>query len=94
MRYLIITWTILALSSCNYERIYINDVDKLLSNQLDNNDRQLAKIKEEIKKFKIETITKNVQLIDRLETLHRQLLTLNDSIDTLSEEQKIFRALY
>jgi hypothetical protein len=92
MRYLIVTWTILTLSSCNYERVYISDVDKLLSNQVDNNERQLDKIKEEIKRFKIERIKENILLIDRLESLHENLLTLNDSIDTLDKGQRIYKA--
>lgn len=82
----------MTLSSCNYERIYISDVDKLLSNQLVNNEQQLNSIKAEIKRFKIDKIEKNILLIDRLESLHRQLLTLNDSIDTFDKGQQIHKA--
>jgi hypothetical protein len=92
MRYIIVTWTILTISSCTYERIYISDVEKLLSNQLENNREQLDNIKNQIKEFKINKIKKNTLLIERLENIHSELLALNDSIDALEKEQKIYKA--
>jgi hypothetical protein len=92
MRYIIITWTILAFSSCTYERIYISDVEGLLSNQLENNLGQIENIKTQIKEYKIEKIKKNTLLIERLERIHSDLLALNDSIDSLEKGEKVYKA--
>ena len=91
-QFLLILLTVMG-TSCNYERVFIGDVDRLTDNQMKNNRIEIDKIKEEIKQFKIENRKKNILLIDNLDKLHLNVQNLNDSIDLVSRSTALDKAI-
>jgi hypothetical protein len=75
----------LLLTSCNYERVFISDVDKLTLNRLENNRIEIAEIKKELKQAKIDQVKENIDLINRLDRVHESILKLSDSIESFNK---------
>lgn len=82
---------ILSVSSCTYERIYVDDVEMMLTNQLKNNTIEIGRIRNELQKLQIETIDRNINLMARMEILHTDVLLFLDSLDRLARDQRILR---
>lgn len=76
----------LILTNCTYEKVLLNDVDKLVSNQMENNRVEIDRIKREIKGLGIEKLGKNVSLMNRLDTLHENVVRLNNIVDTVDQD--------
>lgn len=79
----------LSLSSCTYERIYVDDVEAILTNQMKNNVIEISRIRSELQNLGIDKLEKNINLIARTETLHTDVLLFLDSIDVMTKEQRI-----
>lgn len=91
MKRLIIILVIISIwTSCQpYERIYIDDVERVVSNQLDNNVSKIEDVERELRQLKIDSIKKNIELLKRLKTLHLELINVNDSIDNSNRLQSV-----
>jgi hypothetical protein len=80
-----LTWT-----GCHsYERIYIDDVELVVSNQLENNVSQINDVERELRQLSIDSIKKNIALLKGLKQLHSELITVYDSIDRGDRNQSL-----
>jgi len=77
----------LSLSSCTYERIYIGDVEQLLNTQLINNEAQIEVLKSDLNRYKISKIQKNVTFIENIERIHQELLSVSDSMESMTQAE-------
>jgi hypothetical protein len=93
MRQILVISIALFLSSCNYERIFISDVDKLVANQVENNRYEIDRIGAELKDWKIDKRKKNITLLSHLDEFHNKVLSLNDSIDIGDKDSAIHKAI-
>lgn len=86
MQRLFVVLSMTILISCSYERIFIGDVDKLTTNQTQNNRLEIDEIKKGLIDAKIDTFPENMDLLSRLENQHKSIYVLSDSIDFLDRE--------
>ena len=93
MRLVLMIFLTTLTTSCNYERVFIGDVDKLTANQMENNQIEIDRIKREIKEFKIENREGNISLMDKLDQLHESVRVLNDSIDLVDKNTALSRTI-
>jgi hypothetical protein len=73
----------------SYERIYIDDVEQVVSNQLENNVSKIGDVERELRQLKIDSLKKNTELLSRLKQLHSELQSVNDSIDQGDQHQSL-----
>ena len=86
MRQIFLIIVPLILTNCTYDKVLLNDVSKLVSNQMENNRIEIQRIKEEIKAMNIDKLNKNISLVNRLDSLHQYVLRLNDILDSVDQD--------
>lgn len=81
MKALFLILSTLLILSCTSERIYTTDIDKLIADQVENNEHEIQRIKNELNEFKIDKVEGNVDIVERMDILHAKVLKLIDSLD-------------
>lgn len=88
MRPIIIILTVL-ITGCTSDRIYIDDVNHLLADQLESNLIEIDRIKKDISQYKIDHVEFNISLMKHLDQLHHDILLFLDSVD-IDEKSKAY----
>jgi hypothetical protein len=72
---------LLFLIGCSSDQADPHDVEKIIKNRLENNEVEINLIKDELKAHQIDTRQKNINLITKIEQLHKDIIKLNHVID-------------
>ncbi len=80
-----------AISSCNQDRVFNSDVDKLTTNRLINNQIEIENILKEAEKRGGQLKEKNIPFVNRMQNLHQSILDLNKEVDVLDKNTALHR---
>jgi len=86
----VILFTVLTLGTITgcqyYERIYIDDVQSLIDNKIENNLLEIKRVEKELRDEKIDSIRENIDLKKELYTTHFLLSKILDTLDNVDKK--------